>query len=371
MRLRLDEWGRLEIIDPGLDAVSLLRQVDPGFKVKQAPLPGFQKPRLQRTRHLPAGLSWERLADAASDFLWELHLELLEQWEHLTDPDPLVETEVSLLDLKIELARRLLLACRLCGWQCRANRWRGESGHCGLGVEAKVVSHFVHIAEEPPINPSFNLQLSGCGLRCRFCQQGEFLDPQSVAAVPLHGGLWPQLRLKGARSFSFIGGNPDESLYAALCFLRQAPAAWKLPIVWNCHGYSSPQALSLLDGLVDVYLPDYKFGANRCGLALAGVPDYPEVAQTAIAAMLAQGVPVIVRLLVLPAHLACCHRPALEFLATLPEPERLWVSIRGQYCPDWQIGPQDGELARRVRPEEVGEVYSLAQNLRLQVLYDL
>lgn len=370
LRLRLDKWGRLEIIDPGFAAVPLLRQVDPHFKVHQAPLPGFQQPRLQRTRQLPAGRTWEQLDRDDTDFLWTLHLELMEQWEQLTDPESLPKTEVSLLDLKIELARRLLLACQLCARHCGVNRWQGHLGRCSLDQEAKVVGGFVHIAEEPFINPSFNLQLAGCGLRCRFCQQGDFLDCEKLPAPPLQALTWLQLRLKGARSFSFIGGNPDESLYAVLGFLRTAPSLWKLPVVWNCHAYSSPLTLSLLDGLADVYVPDYKFGAARCAQTLAEAPDYPEVAQAAIAAMLTQGVPVIVRILVLPGHLECCHYPALKFLASQPEQKRLWVSIRGQYCPDYQIGPLDGELARRVQPGEVATVLGMARGLGLQVLSD-
>jgi len=370
MRLRLDRWGRLEIVDPGFAAVPLLRSIEPGFKVQQAPLPGFARPRLERSRHLPAGRTWQQLSQDRTDFLWNLHLELMEQWEQLTEPEPLPVAEVSLLDVKIELARRLLLSCQLCGHACGVNRWRGELGRCGLGPEAKVVSHFVHIAEEPPINPSFNLQLAGCGLRCRFCQQGEFLDPPNLEAPTLQADLWPRLRLKGARSFSFIGGNPDESLYAILRFLRQAPTPWKLPLVWNCHGYSSPPTLSLLDGLVDFYVPDYKFGNGRCSQALAGVADYPDLVQISLPAILAQQALVIVRILVLPGHFQCCHQPALEFLASLPEQERLWVSIRGQYCPDWQIGPEDGDLTRRVDPAEVLALCHLGRQLGLKLLVD-
>lgn len=369
-RIRIDEAGRLEIVDPGFKDVPLLRAIDPSFKVRREALPGFISPRLQRTRNLPAGLSWSQLADTASDALWNLHLALLAQVPK-AEALPLPPSEVSLLDLKTELARRLLFSCRLCGQHCRVNRWQGELGMCGLGVEAKVVSHFVHIAEEPLINPSFNLQLAGCGLRCRFCQQGEALDPGAVEAPRLNPDLWSRLRLQGARSFTCIGGNPDESLYAILRFLQSAPLLWKLPLVWNCHGYSSPLTLSLLDGLVDVYLPDFKFGASCCSQDLADVPDYTEIVQAAIATMLAQQVPVIVRVLVLPGHFDCCHRPALEYLAGVRDLGQLWASVRGQYCPDWLIGPEDSDLCHRVSPSEVEAVVAAGCSLGLNLITDL
>ncbi|OPX19395.1 MAG: hypothetical protein BZ151_09535 [Desulfobacca sp. 4484_104] len=369
-RIRIDDAGRLEVVDPSFAAVRLLRAIDPGFKVVQAPLPGFTAPRLLRTRRLATGKSHRQLAEASEDALWELHGELLTRQPEDDGCAPAGEKEASLLDLKVELARRQLFACRLCGQQCRVNRWQGALGECGLGTGAKVVSHFVHIAEEPLINPSLNLQLAGCGLRCRFCQQGELLNPAAVNAPWLSSTTWAQLRLQGARSFTLIGGNPDESLYAVLRFLKTAPAAWRLPLVWNCHGYSSPVTLSLLDGLVDVYVPDYKFGRNQCGQKLSGAKNYPAIAQEAIKAMLAQGVPVIVRLLVLPGHFDCCHRPGLVFLAAIKDQGQLWVSVRGQYCPDWLIGPEDGELARRVTPAEVRAVIQAGRTLGLRLITD-
>jgi putative pyruvate formate lyase activating enzyme len=162
-----------------------------------------------------------------------------------------------------------------------------------------------------------------------------------------------------------VGGNPDESLYAILRFLASAPPDWALPIIWNCHAYATPETLALLDGLVDVYVPDYKYGNKTCGLRLSGVRDYPAVAASAIQAMLAQEIPVIVRILVLPGHLECCHGPALETLAGLGGDDALLVSVRGQYCPDWRIGPRDGVLARRVMAMEVEAVRAKARMLGL------
>lgn len=277
------------------------------------------------------------------------------------------ESEASLLDLKIELARRVIVACRLCAHRCGVDRTAGEKGVCRLGAEAVVAEHFVHIAEEAPINPSLVLNLSGCGLRCRFCQQSALLDPATVAGEKLEPTLWPKLQTSGARSLSFVGGNPDESLYAILRLLVTAPADWQLPLVWNCHGYGTLETVRLLESVVDVYVPDFKYGNEACGRRLSAVADYPATAQAAIAEMLDQGVPVIVRILVLPGHFECCHAPTLDYLAAIARPG-LQVSVRGQYCPDWKITAEDGALARRPAPDETNAVRDLARHLGLSII---
>ena len=367
-RVRIDDAGGLEVIDPGVDAVPLLQSVDPGFRVRCAPLAGFTVPRLRTIRTLGCGLSSATLRSAPDRELWALHDALLRDrrsWRGTARP-PSAE-EGSLLELKIEIARRLLEDCRLCGRRCGVDRTRGERGVCGLGPDAVVAEHFVHVAEEPPINPSLVLNLAGCGLRCRYCQQGDLLAPARVTGAALEPGLWPDLDWTGARSLSFVGGNPDESLYAILRFLRAAPADWALPIVWNSHAYGAPDALKLLHGVVDAFLPDLKYGNDRCGFRLSAVTGYADAARASLTAMLAQRVPVIVRVLVLPGHSECCHLPVLDWLKALESP-CIQVSVRGQYSPDYRITAADGPLARRVAPEEVESVRRHATGLGLRLV---
>lgn len=365
-RIRIDDEGRLEVIDPGFDSLSLLRAVDPEFRVRRARLAGFTAPRLLRARAVTCGLTAQQLAAEPEAGLWEAHSETMERLR-VADALTRREHEMSLFDLKIELARRILAHCRLCAHRCGVDRTRGELGVCRLGTEATVAEHFVHIAEEAPINPSLVLNLAGCGLRCRFCQQSALLDPAQVKGERLEPGLWARLQTKGARSLSFVGGNPDESLYAILRFLATAPANWKLPIVWNCHAYGTLESVNLLEGVVDAYVPDFKYSNEACARRLSAVSHYPATAQAAITAMLALGVPVIVRILVLPGHLACCHVSTLNFLATLDR-GRLWVSVRGQYCPDWKITLEDGALARRASHEETAAVREKARSLGLALI---
>ena len=369
LRVRVADDGRLEVVDPGFDTLDLLQAIDPSFRVRSAPLPGFGTPRLLRARRTGTGVARADLAAAGTADLWAAHdraLDTLHQGNGL----PCADGEAHLLDAKVALADRLLTDCVLCAHRCGVDRTRGERGVCRLGPDALVAEHFVHIGEEPPINPSLVLNLAGCGLRCRGCQQHAILDPARAAGRPLDAALWDDLGLAGARSLSFVGGNPDESLPAALRFLAAAPPGWPLPVVWNSHAYATPEALALLDGVVDAYVPDFKHVSEPCARRYARVAGYPAVAHRSIERMLGQGVPVYVRLLLLPGHAECCHLPALDRLAELDDRTAsglLHVSIRDQYAPDGTVTERDGPLARRTTVEETLPVWDRARRLGLQL----
>jgi putative pyruvate formate lyase activating enzyme len=362
LRIRVSPAGFLEVVDPGFDCLDLIRAVDPGFQIRRQALPTSSEPKFLAARRRRVGYCPDELHQVSLDALTTLHSQVV---GGALTPDH----GASLLDLKIEIAGRYLRSCVLCGHHCGVDRTFGETGICGLGAEATVAEHFVHIAEESPLNPTLLVSLAGCGLRCRYCQQWKLLAPSKISGAPLDARLWRSLDVDGARSLSFAGGNPDESLFAVLRFLREAPEDWSLPVVWNNHAYCTPEVLHLLEGVVDIYLPDLKYGNNECGLRWSGVPAYSDVAHQTIARMLRQDVPVIVRMLVLPGHFACCHVPALERLAEVATND-LRLSVRGQYCPDWKIGNTDGAMSGRPQPEEVEAVRVEALRLGLRVLDD-
>lgn len=364
VRLRVGVDGRLEVVDPGIESLDLLRAIDPDFCIREARLTAFRQPRCLQLHQLGGGLEEKALAELPEKTLWEFHNQAMHRVARESESSP---GEASLLALKRILAERMLAPCCLCGYRCAVDRHHGVAGRCGLDARGRVAEHFVHIGEEAPINPSLVVSLAGCGLRCRYCQQWPLLKPMRVESQTLDGRIWSQLDTQGARSLSFVGGNPDESLPSILRFLEQMPHDWSLPIVWNSHAYASPQTLQLLDGVVDVYIPDFKYGDEGCGQRLSAAPNYPQVAREAISAMLGQSVPVLVRILVLPGHVECCHLPTLDTLAKLQAPG-LQVSIRDQYAPDWRISERDGELTRRPSVNEVARVREHAKTLRLTVL---
>ena len=356
----------MEIVDPGIAELELLREIDPGFAVAGLGEPAVRSARLLSTRSMGCGIDRQAASNLAEPELWELHSRAMRALASGIPTKPSVH-ELLLLELKRMLAEKLAEPCRLCARRCAAPRRAGIVGPCGLGMDAYVAEHFVHIGEERLLNPSLVFNLRGCALRCRFCQQHRLLKAQGSAAERMSASLWNEIDPRGARSMSFVGGNPDESLPAILRFLETIPRNLNLPIWWNNHAYSSPEALTLLDGVVDGYVPDYKYGRAECGRALSGVIDYPVAAMQSVSMMLAQGVPVVVRILVLPNHVDCCHLPVLDTLATLQR-SNLIISVRAQYAPDWRIGPADGNLMRRPSLAEIQRVLGHARALGLKLL---
>jgi len=367
IRIRINNDGGLEVVDPGFDSLSLMKSIDPGFRIRRAKLPGFTTPKFLRTRNFGCSIPIKKIHEESEDVLWDIHAEKVRSLNRREVTPEILKEEASLLDLKIEISRRILSKCRLCGNRCGVNRLQGEVGVCGLGIKGRVGEHFIHISEEAPINPSLIISLAECGLRCRFCQQRWLINMPLPFSENLGAELWSKLDKKGARSLSFAGGNPDESLYDILCFLKVAPKDWRLPVVWNCNGFATFETIMLLDAVVDVYLPDFKFGNKKCGRLLSVATDYPDVAKKAIFAMLDQGVPVILRILVLPGHFECCHKPALDFLASL-NANNLFISIRGQYCPDGEITHLDSDLNRRPTHEEIERVRNYVEKIGLSLI---
>lgn len=359
-RIRVDAAGRVEIVDPCLEDLPLLHSINPQFRVAAEPLPGFVAPRLHDARTTSTTISRRDLAGMSVADLWAEHDRILagvRRGRHL-------ERGLTLLEFKAAIASRLLKQCVLCARRCEVDRTAGSVGSCGLGTKAFVAEHFTHVAEEAPINPSLLLQLRGCAARCRGCQQHALLDPRGHPSEEMGADLWSRLDFHGARSLSFCGGNPDESLVSILTFLAAAPASLAVPVVWNNNAFMSDEAIKLLNGVVDAYVPDLKFDRESCARSYMKIEGYPATARAAVTSLLAQSVPVIVRILVLPGHVECCHVPSLVWLASLGSPNVL-VSVRDQFVPDWRISAGDG-LGRRPSTPEVNEVRQSAARLGLR-----
>ena len=148
LRMRVDDQGRLEVVDPGLDALPLLMAVNSDFCVESAPLEGFTTPRLLQIRDVGTDISADCVALMSEEQLWAAHRDALnEALKRRNLRRVKATTEASILDLKIELAGRVLQNCRLCAHGCGVDRTGGELGVCRLGTEAVVAEHFIHIAE--------------------------------------------------------------------------------------------------------------------------------------------------------------------------------------------------------------------------------
>lgn len=268
------------------------------------------------------------------------------------------------LGWRVERAGQALAECRLCGHACGVDR-RRETGRCRTGVRAVVASYGPHHGEEAVLSGwrgSGTIFFSWCNLGCIYCQnadisqhgEGRELDPQALARLML------ALQDQGCHNLNLV--SPTHVLPMALEALALASeAGLRLPLVWNTGGYESAEALALVDGVVDIYMPDMKYADEGVGWRLSGAADYPRVNRDAVREMhrqvgdlvvdrdglAARGV--LVRHLVLPQGLAGTAAVA-RFLAEEVSPDT-YLNLMAQYHPCHRAG-EHGELGRRITAAE-------------------
>lgn len=275
---------------------------------------------------------------------------------------PSVSSRVS--DDHLARARASLRACRLCPRACGVDRTIGKSGaFCRLGADASVYRELLSVGEEPAISPTWLIDLGGCSLRCLFCSEWQHVtQPRAEPARPLTAAWFvaqlAKRKRQGARTISFAGGDPTVSLVALLEALAQVPDEAWLPVVWNCNGWLSDEALELLAPVVSTWLVDVKFGNPQCAQQLAGVDGWLNEREVARTLAFARARGLRVRHLAMPGHLACCTQPVLrEMRANYPEIE---LNVMTHYLP---LGPARSGLLRRA--PELARVLSPAELVSL------
>ncbi|NVN91551.1 MAG: radical SAM protein [Desulfuromonadales bacterium] len=262
---------------------------------------------------------------------------------------------------RIREAFRRLKACDLCPHDCGVNRIRGERGICNAGLLPRIAAASVHTGEEPPISGSKGsgtIFLSGCSLSCRFCQNfpisqlgnGQDLSTRVLAEKML------RLQSQQVHNINFV--TPTHYLPQLLAALWLAiPLGFKLPLVWNSSGYEKRDALQLLDGVVNIYLPDMKYADDEVAQQLSRAPGYRDINRTAVAEMLRQvghlqlddhGLAtkgVIIRHLVLPGELSGT-RETLGWIASNLG-RQTHISLMRQYFPAHRA-PDTPGISRKI-----------------------
>jgi len=252
-----------------------------------------------------------------------------------------------MLSERIQAARRLLKSCILCPRKCNVDRLNGKTGLCRTGSRAVVASCTPHFGEEDPLvgcGGSGTIFFSHCGLLCRFCQNfdisheghGAEVSARQLAEMMLH------LQGRGCHNINFV--TPSHVVPQILAAVQEAiPAGLKIPLVYNTSGYDRVQTLELLDGIVDIYMPDFKFWDPVVAATACDAPDYPAVARRAITEMHRQvgdlvldraGIArrgLLVRHLVLPDG-AAGTREIMHFIARRVS-SRTYVNLMAQYRP--------------------------------------
>ncbi len=289
------------------------------------------------------------------------------------------------LQARAEEARLRLEACRLCPRECGARRLEGETGTCQIGARAVVSSAFPHLGEEDclrGVRGSGTIFFSGCSLRCAFCQNADIswlVSGRELAADALAATMLA-LQERGCHNLNLVTpSHVVPQLIEAVALA--AEQGLRLPIVYNSGGYDRVETLQLLDGIVDVYMPDFKFWRSETAARYANAPDYPEVARRALREMHRQVGPlqigrdglarrgVLVRQLVMPG-LADESGAILEWLARELSPDT-YVNVMAQYRPAWRVGEPSGsgrrfaEIGRAPRAAEIAAVYEAGRQAGL------
>jgi putative pyruvate formate lyase activating enzyme len=236
----------------------------------------------------------------------------------------------------------------------RALRLAGQRGPCKADATARVFRHRIEYSEELELIPSHLFYLSGCDLRCVFCiAEANAFDPRrgerltkDFLATAVHWG-----RGRGARNIQWVGGEPTIHIPAILDAM--AGCTDLPPVVWKSDFHGTPEAFSLLDGAVSVYVADFKFGNDQCARRMAGIDNYLQIVTRNLQIAAGQA-DLIVRHLLLPGHFDCCYRPIVAWMRhNLPCAK---FSIRDGFLPKWQsqhfpelAEPLDRQVGRQAR----------------------
>lgn len=255
--------------------------------------------------------------------------------------------------------------CRLCPRNCGADRMAGQKGFCGTDTEIMVARAALHMWEEPCISGkegSGAVFFSGCSLGCNFCQNRRISRGQRGKKITLEHlvELFFQLQEQGANNINLVtAGHFLPQVAVALEMAKEQ--GLHIPVVYNSSGYEKAKTLKMLDGLVDIYLPDFKYMDAVLAKKYSHAQDYPEIAKEALSEMVRQvgeaefdsrGMMkkgVIVRQLLLPGHV----KDAKNVLKYLYETygDRIYISMMNQYTP-MQETFEDPLLNRRVTKRE-------------------
>ncbi|MGE5664352.1 MAG: radical SAM protein [Deltaproteobacteria bacterium] len=289
-----------------------------------------------------------------------------------------VRLDVPALGARHAVARAALRECRLCPRRCGADRLSGETGFCGAGADARVAAVSIHHGEEPPVSGtrgSGTVFFSHCNLACLFCQNYPIsrMGVGRRMATDELGDRLLWIERKGAHNVNFVTPTPHvPQMIGALLAARER--GFSLPVVYNTNGYETPETVALLDGVVDIYLPDVKYRSEALAAEASGAPDYPAHNGIAVVEMLRQAGPlaagadgiavrgVLIRHLVLPGKVDESVA-VLAFIRDRFGPD-IPLSLMGQYFPAHRAHATPG-YERKLSIEEYERAVDAASGLGL------
>lgn len=283
---------------------------------------------------------------------------------------------------KIQKLKEMYKSCVLCPRACRVDRVRGELGYCNLPAQIVIDCALAHHGEEPPLSGrggAGTIFHVSCNLGCIYCQNyqisqtalGQILTVEQMAEVMLG------LQNRGCHNVEPVTPTPQAPLIMEALVLARARGL-KVPFVYNCGGYENPNVIGLLDGLVEIYLPDFKYGLEEVAVEYSTAPGYPRFALDSLKEMVRQvgdelevekGVAkkgVIVRHLVLPGKIESSK--AVFKLIKEEISANVTISLMSQYSPTPQMRRQP-LLSRRITGDEYRQVLDCALKLGFKNLF--
>lgn len=271
-------------------------------------------------------------------------------------------------------------ACRLCPRNCGVHRKAGQVGFCGVGGDGIYIARAaLHMWEEPCISGttgSGTVFFCGCPLRCVYCQNYEIAHGQAGKQIPVErlAEIFLELAQKRAANINLVTPTHyTPEIIEAVCLAREQ--GLRLPVVYNCGGYEKTETLKLLEGIVDIYLTDFKYMDVQAAARYSRAPDYPQLAKAALKEMVRQQSSavfdgdgmmqrgVIVRHLLLPGHLKNARSVVQYVYETYGN--QVYLSLMNQYTPLPQAAAFP-EINRRVTGREYERLIDYALSLGLE-----
>lgn len=286
------------------------------------------------------------------------------------------------LEERVSLAYERLTSCDCCAWGCKVNRRAGVLGICRTGEKARLASYVAHYGEEAILSGwsgSGTIFFARCNLRCQYCQNfqisqadaGDLVEPQELAAIML------ELQAIGCHNINFVSpSHVTPQILAAVCIA--ARSGLRLPLVYNSGGYDSLSMLELLDGVIDIYMPDMKYANAQIARHYSKILRYPEINRAVVREMhrqvgdlqiTPQGLArrgLLVRHLVLPNNLAGTAE-IIRFLVEQVSPNT-YLNLMDQYHPNWLVDAYPNhypKLNRRITSKEHESAVQLAHQAGL------
>ena len=302
--------------------------------------------------------------------LWKLHNKVLKDVDYYKfDFNDLKLVKPNLLDLKIEIAKRIFKNCYFCEHRCYVDR-ETERGFCRI-KDSHYSTEFLHLGEERVLVPSHTIFFCGCNFKCVFCQNwdisqvyfDESIINRCIPYIPKEMAKIIKHKREYSENVNFVGGDPTPHLLSVLETLKYLDR--NIPVVWNSNMYLTVEGMCLLKGVVDVYLTDFKFGNNECGERLSKVKNYFDVVSRNH--LLIKDEEVIIRHLVMPNHLDCCTEKIFKFISE--NLDNAVVNVMFQYRPEYRAKLYP-DINRRLNYEEVEKALELAEKYGLDLIYD-